>query len=60
MPISGAPLVCLVLLWLAGRVLMLAPVPDMVRATGDSLFLVIMTLVAAREVKAGKKTVAAE
>lgn len=54
LPISGTPLVCLVLLWLVGRVLMLAPVPDLVRAGGDSLFLVIMTLVAAREVKAGK------
>lgn len=54
LPISGTPLVCLVLLWLAGRVFMLAPVADTVRAAGDSLFLIIMTLVAVREVKAGK------
>ncbi|WP_417464232.1 NnrS family protein [Kordiimonas sp.] len=54
LPISGAPLACLVLLWFFGRVLMLAPVPDLVRAGGDSLFLIIMTFVAAREVKAGK------
>lgn len=54
LPISGMPLVCLVLLWLLGRALMLVPVPDMVRAVGDSLFLIIMALVSAREVKAGK------
>jgi len=54
LPISGTPLVCLVLLWLTGRVFMLAPVPDMARASGDSLFLIIMTLVAVREVRAGK------
>jgi uncharacterized protein involved in response to NO len=54
LPISGTPLVCLVLLWLTGRVFMLAPMPDMARASGDSLFLIIMTLVAVREVRAGK------
>ena len=54
LPISGRPLLLLVLLWVGGRVLMIAPATPELSAVGDSLFLVVMAIVAGREVKAGK------
>ena len=55
MPVIGAPLAGLWLLWLAGRIAMLAP-PDFApwAAVIDSAFLVVFAGVVAREVLAGK------
>ncbi len=56
LPVSGLPLLGLVSLWIAGRVVMVAPdllgvVPS---ALVDALFFPVLTAVAAREIFAGK------
>lgn len=56
LPVSGTPLLVLVLLWLAGRVAMAVPdllgiVPSVII---DAAFLPIMAAIAAREIIAGK------
>lgn len=56
LPVSGPPLLGLVMVWLAGRLVMLAPellgVP--VSAIIDASFLPLMALVAGREIVAGR------
>ncbi|TNE66030.1 MAG: NnrS family protein [Alphaproteobacteria bacterium] len=54
LPISGRPLLCLFLLWLAGRLVLFAPVPLLWAAGIDSLFPVLVAAVAAREVISGR------
>ena len=56
LPVSGTPLLLLVLLWLVGRVAMAAPapLPPLAAAGLDALFLPALALIAAREILAGK------
>ena len=54
LPLRGGALICLFLLWLAGRIFMVAPVPPMVALVVDSLFLIVIAGLAWREVLVGK------
>lgn len=56
LPVSGLPLLGLVILWLGGRLLMLAPwwLGEVVSAAADALFLPILAYVVAREVVIGR------
>jgi uncharacterized protein involved in response to NO len=56
LPVSGAALLALVLLWLAGRILLVLPVTagSPLGAIADSLFLPVLAFVIAREVVAGR------
>ncbi|WP_299439681.1 NnrS family protein [uncultured Rhodospira sp.] len=53
LPLSGVPLLLLVLLWAAGRVLAVLPVPWGLAAAVDVAFPVTMSVVVVREVIAG-------
>ncbi|GHF13325.1 short-chain dehydrogenase [Kordiimonas sediminis] len=54
LPVRGGPLLILVLLWLAGRAAMITPLPYMLAAWLDSLFLLAVAGVCIREIMAGK------
>ena len=55
LPVSGTPLLALVLLWVAGRVAMAAPVLGLpVSVAIDAAFLPLLAAIAGREVVAGK------
>ena len=56
LPIRGGPLLALFLLWLAGRVALLAidRIGAVIAASIDSLFLLILVLVISREIAAGR------
>jgi uncharacterized protein involved in response to NO len=57
LPVSGRPLLALFLLWLAGRLVMLAPgiVGTIPAALVDASFLPVLCALAAREIVAGEK-----
>lgn len=57
LPVSGRPLMALIALWLAGRVLFLQPdlISPVMVAIVDSLFLPVLFLVFAREIVTGRK-----
>jgi uncharacterized protein involved in response to NO len=53
-PIKGMPLMCLWMLWLAGRLVMAVPwLPDYVSALVDGAFLVTLAMIAWREIAIG-------
>jgi uncharacterized protein involved in response to NO len=56
LPVAGLPLLALFLLWVAGRIVMLAPgaLGDVLSAIIESSFLPLIGAVAAREILAGK------
>jgi uncharacterized protein involved in response to NO len=55
LPVSGAPLLALVLLWIAGRVAMAMPVLGLPASVViDAAFLPLLAVIAGREVVAGK------
>ncbi len=54
LPISGMPLLMLALAWVLGRIAMLAPVLPTTAATVDSVFLIAVAGLVAREVVAGR------
>ena len=54
LPVAGAPLLALFLLWLAGRVATLLPVTLAVAAPVDALFLFALAAVVGREIAAGR------
>ncbi|MQX38274.1 NnrS family protein [Roseospira navarrensis] len=54
LPLSGPPLLWLVLLWAAGRLLAVAPVPWALAAVVDVAFPVVLAAVVVREVHAGR------
>lgn len=56
LPVAGTPLLALVLLWLAGRVVMAAPdvLGSTLSAVIDAAFLPVILLMALREIAAGK------
>ena len=54
LPLSGAPLAMMALLWLAGRVAVLSPIGVWPAAIVDVTFLVVLDLVVLREVVAGR------
>jgi len=57
LPVCGAPLILLVVIWLAGRIMMLLqPGPAWLPAIVEPAFLVLFALVVWREVIAGKNT----
>ena len=54
LPVAGAPLLALFVLWVAGRVAMLLPVTLAVAAPVDALFLFALAAVVGREIAAGR------
>ncbi len=54
LPVTGRPLIALFLLWLAGRVAMLLPLPPLMAAFADAAFLPVLLALMAREIIAGR------
>lgn len=53
-PIAGRALIGLLALWLAGRLVLLLPVPETVAGTVDALFMPVVAAVVAREIIGGR------
>ncbi len=54
LPVTGRPLIALFLLWLAGRVAMLLPLPPLLLASLDAAFLPLLLALMAREIITGR------
>ncbi len=57
LPVSGKPLVCLFLVWVAGRLLFLLSdqVGEVLAVAADTIFLPVFLFICAREIVAGRK-----